>query len=109
MSLSFKTIYSYVLEQKTLPVWIVALNFGSLCGIFIYPFAAIATYARLGDPTFYQPTKIEYLLIYTYPILLMLITFFSYKIFKTNKIIFFSITFSCNVLLFSFVTFWNSF
>lgn len=70
------------------PLWIRVLNCGSLSGLIVYPLVALATYARLGDyERFYQPTRGEYVMIYTYPLLLMLISYCSYQIFKSSKIL----------------------
>lgn len=78
------TIYNKIYPTNY-PLWIKYLNRGSLIGLYVYPFVALATYARLGDPNFYQPTQTEYVLIYTYPLLLILITYCSYQLFKFNK------------------------
>ena len=82
-----KDFYSAILLPKNFPLWIVLLNYTSLFGISFYPMAVLSNYARSGDYTFYQPTSVEYLLIYTYPAILLLMTWLSYKIFNHSKII----------------------
>ncbi len=76
-----------IFKPKNFPFWIVLLNYISLAGLIFYPLTAIAQYARQGDHSFYQPTAFEYLLIYIYPFILMLISWVSYTIFDSNKII----------------------
>jgi len=76
-----------IFRPSNFPLWIKVLNFGSLVGIAFYPFVFIACYARIGDNNFYQPTKSEYLIIFTYPFLLLLVSFFSYKVFRVSKMI----------------------
>jgi hypothetical protein len=83
---SFRSDLYYILGRDS-PLWISILNLGSLSGILVYPIVVIATYARVGDYSFYQPTNLEHLIIYIYPILLLIITFFSHKMVKFNKII----------------------
>lgn len=82
-----KDFYSSILLPRNFPSWIVVLNYTSLIGILFYPTTALANYARSGDYTFYQPTSLEYLIIYTYPAILFLMTWLSYKIFNHNKIV----------------------
>jgi len=76
-----------IFRPKNFPFWIVLLNYVNLAGLIFYPLTAIAQYARQGDYSFYQPTGIQYLLIYIYPFILMLISWVSYTIFDGNKII----------------------
>ncbi len=82
-----KSFYLSILLPKNFPIWIVLLNYVSLSGILLYPITALANYARSGDYSFYQPTRLEYLIIYTYPAILILMTWLSYKIFRISKII----------------------
>ena len=82
-----KDFYLSILSPKNFPLWIVLLNYASLSGILFYPITALANYARSGDYSFYQPTSLEYLIIYAYPAILILVTSLSYKIFKHSKII----------------------
>ena len=82
-----KDFYSSIFLPKNFPLWIVLLNYASLFGILFYPMTALANYAVLGDYSFYQPTSLEYLIIFTYPAILLLVTWLSYKIFKLSKII----------------------
>jgi hypothetical protein len=76
-----------IFRPKNFPFWIVLLNYLSLAGIIFYPMTALANYARLGDYSFYQPTGFEYLLIYTYPPVLLLISWGSYTLFNRSRVI----------------------
>lgn len=82
-----KNFYSLILLPKKFPLWIVILNYASLIGILFYPMTALANYERSGDYNFYQPASLEYLIIYTHPVILLLVTWLSYKTFKRSKII----------------------
>jgi hypothetical protein len=82
-----KDFYSSIFLPKNFPIWLVLLNYVSLSGILFYPITALANYARLGDHTFYQPTSLEYVIIITYPAILLIVAWSSYKIFNHSKVL----------------------
>ncbi len=86
MVAKLKAFYSYIFEQKNLPSWIVFLNYGSLVGIFAWPIFAFSGLFMFDDPET-KATGWDYLLLIGYPLVLVLITFTSFKLFRVNKLI----------------------
>ncbi len=78
---------TFLSSEYNLPKWLVCLNYTNFVGFLIWPFAVIVSYARLGDYSFAQLSKWEYLLIWIYPILLLISTVASFKLYSINKVI----------------------
>jgi len=81
-----RSFYYYIFQQQNLPTWIVYLNYASLIGIFAWPIVTFMS-IFLSDSPSSNFTGFDYLLIVSYPIGLILVTFVSFKIFKLNKAI----------------------
>ncbi len=80
-------IINSIFGKNDFPGWIIDLNCISLIGIVMWPIICLVSYARLGDSEFAQLSKLEYLLIIFYPLILIIITALSFKLFNFSKII----------------------
>jgi len=87
MSIRLRSYYNYIFLQKDLPKWIIYLNYGSLLGILPWPLVAFGSIFMFDNPKNINTTYLEVGLIVCYPILLMLITFISFRIFKFSRLI----------------------
>jgi len=79
--------YNYVFKQGELPSWIIYLNLGSLAGILAWPLVFFGSMFMFDNPSDEENTFSHFILLNCYPLLLILITFCSYKLFKVNRII----------------------
>ncbi|MDP4217561.1 MAG: hypothetical protein Q8927_15275 [Bacteroidota bacterium] len=80
-------IFNYIFKNEELPRWIVLLNYACLSGIFIWPIIVFASVFMFDNPSDENKTYVQVILIDSYPLLLMLITFVSFKIFRLSKLI----------------------
>jgi len=81
------SFYNYVFKQNELPSWIIYLNLGSLAGILAWPLVFFGSMFMFDNPHDGDDTFLHFILLNCYPLLLILITFCSYKLFKASRII----------------------
>jgi len=93
-------LYNYVFKQQELPSWIVNLNYGSLLGILACPFVFYGSIFMFDNPKDESATFTNFVLVNCYSIVLVLVTFLSFKLFRINKII--SAVFPSLVIVFYF-------
>ena len=79
--------YNYVFKQNELPSWIIYLNLGSLAGILAWPLVFFGSIFMFDNPPDGEPVDLYFILINSYPFLLILMTFCSYKLFTVSRII----------------------
>jgi len=82
-----RSFYNFIFQQKNLPSWIVYLNYGSLAGIFAWPFVVFGSIFMFDNPKNINETYLEVFLVDSYPVLLILITFLSFKLFRLSRVV----------------------
>jgi hypothetical protein len=80
-------IFNYIFRNKDLPRWIVFLNYACLSGILVWPLVFFASIFMFDNPSDENKTFSQFILINSYPLLLMLITFVSFKVFHRSKLV----------------------
>ena len=85
MRARIKSYYNFIFFQDRLPKWIVRLNYVSLAGIIPWPLVAFASIFIFDNPQDMNTAYLEFFLLTGYPIILLIITFFSFKLFPFSK------------------------
>jgi len=80
-------LFNFIFKNNDLPRWIVKLNQISLAGIFAWPFVLFVSIFLFDHPQNLGQTYLIFFLINCYPVVLMMLTFFSYKVFHLNRLI----------------------
>jgi hypothetical protein len=81
------SILNYIFKNKDLPRWIVFLNYGCLGGIVVWPLVFFGSIFMFDNPRNIHNTYIQVILLDSYPLLLMGLTFLSFKIFQWSRLI----------------------
>jgi len=79
--------WNHIFKNKTHPKWLVRLNNISLSGIFLWPFVLFISIFLFDHPTNLKATYGYFFLINSYPIALLLLTWLSFKVYPTSKIL----------------------
>src|SRR5258708_609324 len=80
-------IFNYIFKNQSLPRWIVYLNYGCLSGIVVWPLVFFGSIFMFDHPQNLNLTYVYFFLINSYPVLLMLLTYSSFRIFPFSKLI----------------------
>ena len=80
-------ILNYVFRNKDLPGWIVYLNYASLSGIIVWPLVLFGSIFLFDHPQNLYSTFLTVILIDSYPLPLILLTYLSFRVFHFNRLI----------------------
>jgi hypothetical protein len=80
-------IFDYIFKNQSLPQWILNLNYACLSAIIVWPFVFYGSIFMFDNPKNPGLTFIWFILINSYPILLLVFTYISFKTFQYSKVI----------------------
>ena len=80
-------VFNYIFKNQSLPRWIVYLNYASLSAIIVWPLVFFGSIFMFDNPQNLNSTFINFMLINSYPLLLMVLTYISFRIFQFSKLI----------------------
>ena len=80
-------LWNYIFKNQGLPKWIVYLNYASLSAIFVWPLVFFCSIFMFDNPDNVNMTYFGFILINCYPILLILLSYLSFRIFYLSKVV----------------------
>ena len=81
------TLFNSVFKNHDHPRWIVYLNNVCLSGILVWPFVFFVSIFLFDNPKNEGQTFLWFVLINSYPLLLIALTYLSFKVFRLNKVV----------------------
>jgi len=82
-----KSVFDFVFKNEGLPRWIVFLNYASLLGIVAWPFVVFGSIFMFDHPKNFNNTALLVLLVDCYPLYLLVLTYFSFRLFRFSKLV----------------------
>jgi len=79
--------FNFIFRNKDLPRWIVNLNYICLAGIIAWPLVLFVSIFLFDHPNNLAQTYLIFILMNCYPLVLIVLTWFSFKTFRFNRIL----------------------